>query len=254
MDNNTRELMRRYELLDQEPVLEYSSLETEVDNKEPPSTLSTPSPVTDTDFPSPLLLFTPELDKSFSFDLQDILDLSTEEEKAELTGQNISQINNNSSHNSSSTENSVTTEDSSFDPDSLLNKEKTDSEKNITQKVLPPEENHLVTPKEPEEPQHSPKVIRRSTRRRNRRLRNPTPIPTRKCLQLLQESYNRTITPAPQTQLQPPAVTHFVTAPQPPVVAYNPAFLHQTGPMPLLQIPMKPTPGFAPRYIKYFKS
>ena len=62
MDINAEELMRRYELLDQEPVLEYSSLETEADNENPPSTLSTPSTITDTDLPSPLLLFTPELD------------------------------------------------------------------------------------------------------------------------------------------------------------------------------------------------
>ena len=36
MDINAEELMRRYELLDQEPVLEYSSLETEADNENPP--------------------------------------------------------------------------------------------------------------------------------------------------------------------------------------------------------------------------
>ena len=38
MDISTEELMRRYELLDQEPVLQYFSLETEADNENPPST------------------------------------------------------------------------------------------------------------------------------------------------------------------------------------------------------------------------
>ena len=128
MDINAEELMRRYKLLDQEPVLEYSSLETEADNENPLSTLSTPSTITDTDLPSPLLLFTPELDKSFSFDLQDILDLSTEEKKAELTGTSSFHINNSNSHNSS-IEGIETTEDSSFDPDSLLNKEKKNPQK-----------------------------------------------------------------------------------------------------------------------------
>ena len=52
MDINAEELMRRYELLDQEPVLEYYSLETEADNENPLSTLSTPSTITDTRVPT----------------------------------------------------------------------------------------------------------------------------------------------------------------------------------------------------------
>ena len=67
MDINAEELMRRYELLDQEPVLEYSSLETEADNENPPSTLSTPSTITDTDFSSPLPLLTPRAGQILQF-------------------------------------------------------------------------------------------------------------------------------------------------------------------------------------------
>ena len=253
MDNNAKELKRLYDLLNQEPVQEYSSLETEVDQIQPPSTLSTPSTVTDTDFPSPLLLFTPELDKSFSFDLQDILDLSTEEEKSELTGQNSFLSKDSSSQNSSSTESSETIEDSSFDPDSLLNKEKISSEEIITQKVLPPEETHTESIETPEEAQLIPKSVRKSSRKCSRKPRNPTPIPGRKDFKLLKAPQKRNRNPAQSLQHQPPTITHFVTVPQAPIVAYNPTFSHRAAPVPLLQIPVQPTPGFAPRYIKYTK-
>ena len=249
MDINAEELMRRYELLDQEPVLEYSSLETEADNENPPSTLSTPSTITDTDFSSPLPLFTPELDKSFSFDLQDILDLSTEEEKAELTGTSSFHINNSNSHNSS-IEGIETTEDSSFDPDSLLNKEKKNPQKFTLQKVLPPEPTQKEDPNKTEETKSIPSVSRQSPRKHSRKPRNPTPIPGRKDFKIPKTTPLR---PRPQPQIRPPTVTHFVSIPQAPIVAYNPAYPHRSPPLPLLHIPVQPTPGFAPRYIKFNK-
>ena len=228
MGINAEELMRRYELLDQEPVLEYSSLETEADNENPPSTLSTPSTITDTDLSSPLLLFTPELDKSFSFDLQDILDLSTEEEKAELTGTSSSHINNSNSHNSS-IEGIETTEDSSFDPDSLLNKEKKNPQKFTLQKVLSPEPTQKEDPNKTEETKSTPSMSRQSPRKCSRKPRNPTPIPGRKDFKIPKTTSLR---PRPQPQIQPPMVTHFVSIPQAPIVAYNPACPHHSPPCP----------------------
>ena len=188
MDINAEELMRRYELLDQEPVLEYSSLETEADNENPPSTLATPSTITDTDFSSPLPLFTPELDKSFSFDL---------EEKAELTGTSSFHINNSNSHNSS-IEGIETTEDSSFDPDSLLNKEKKNPQKFTLQKVLPPEPTQKEDPSKTEETKSIPSVSRQSPRKCSRKPRNPTPIPGRKDFKIPKTTPLR---PRPQPQI-----------------------------------------------------